>query len=71
MDKKIDWWKVAHLMLLSRKMDRLETEHLTPQGKIKYQFSAGGHELGQVLLSQALSHQHDDVTDYYRSRPLL
>jgi 2-oxoisovalerate dehydrogenase E1 component len=71
MDRKINWWKVARIMLLSRKMDRLEVEQLTPQGKIKYQFSAGGHELGQALLAQALDHPHDAVTVYYRSRPLL
>lgn len=71
MDKNVDWWKVAHIMLLSRKLDRLEVEQLTPQGKIKYQFSAGGHELAQALLAQALDHPHDGVTVYYRSRPLL
>ena len=42
---------------------------LTPQGKVKYQFSAGGHELAQVLLAQALNHPHDAVMVYYRSRP--
>ncbi len=67
----IDWWKVAHLMLQSRQLDRLEVEQLTPQGKVKYQFSAGGHELGQVLLAQALDHPHDAATVYYRSRPFL
>jgi 2-oxoisovalerate dehydrogenase E1 component len=50
-------------------MDRLEIEQLTPQGKIKYQFSAHGHELTQVLLAQALDHPHDAATVYYRSRP--
>ena len=67
----IDWRKVARLVLLSRQLDRLEEEKLTPQGKVKYQFSAGGHELAQVLLAQALDHPHDAVMPYYRSRPLV
>lgn len=67
----IDWLKVARLVLLSRQIDRLEVEQLTPQGKIKYQFSAGGHELAQVLLALALDHPHDAATVYYRSRPFV
>ena len=66
-----DWLKVARLVLLSREIDRLEVEQLTPQGKVKYQFSAGGHELAQVLLAQALDHPHDAATVYYRSRPFM
>ena len=38
---------------------------------MKYQFSAGGHELAQVLLAQALDHPHDAAAVYYRSRPFL
>jgi len=67
--KQIEWMKVAKTVLLSREMDRLEVEQLTPQGKVKYQFSAGGHELVQVLMAQALDHPHDAATAYYRSRP--
>ncbi len=67
----IDWLKIARLVLISREIDRLEVEELTPQGKIKYQFSAGGHELAQTLLAQALDHPHDGVTLYYRSRPFM
>lgn len=67
----IDWIKVARLVLLSRELDRLEVEQLTPQGKVKYQFSAGGHELAQVLLAQALDHPHDGAMGYYRSRPFM
>ena len=67
----INWLEVAHRVLLSRKMDLLEVEKLAPQGKIKYQFSAAGHELAQVLLAQALNHPHDGVTVYYRSRPFM
>jgi len=66
-----DWEKVARLVLLSREMDRLEVEQLTPQGKVKYQFSAGGHELAQVLLALALTHPHDAAMPYYRSRPFM
>ena len=38
---------------------------------MKYQFSASGHELGQVLLGLMLDHPHDAATVYYRSRPFL
>ena len=70
-DISINWLEVAHKVLLSRKMDLLEVEKLTPQAKIKYQFSAAGHELAQVLLAQALNHPHDGATVYYRSRPFM
>ena len=66
-----DWIEVGHKTLLSRKMDLLEVQQLTPQGKIKYQFSVAGHELGQVLLIEALTHPHDGATIYYRSRPFM
>src|SRR4030042_3639436 len=66
-----NWYEVAHTILLSRKLDLLEVQELTPQGKIKYQFSSAGHELAQVLLAQALTHPHDAATVYYRSRPFL
>lgn len=66
-----DWWRAAHIMLRSRLLDQMEVEQLTPQGQVKYQFSASGHELGQVLLAQALNHPHDAATVYYRSRPFV
>ncbi len=66
-----NWPEVAHKMLLSRKMDLLEVQQLTPQGKVKYQFSAIGHELAQVLVAQALTHPHDGAAIYYRSRPFM
>ena len=66
-----DWWKTARFMLISRALDQLEVERLTPQGKVKYQFSASGHELAQVLLAQAMDHPHDAATVYYRSRPFM
>lgn len=65
----VDWQEVARTILLSREIDRLEEQELTPQGKIKYQFSAMGHELAQILLAQALDHPHDAAAVYYRSRP--
>jgi len=68
---QVDWKKVARLLLLSREMDRLEVEQLTPQGKVKYQFSAGGHELSQILLALHLNHPHDAAAVYYRSRPFM
>ncbi len=68
---KPDWLEVARIALLSRAMDQLEETTLAPQGKIKYQFSAKGHELAQILLGQALDHAHDAATVYYRSRPFM
>jgi 2-oxoisovalerate dehydrogenase E1 component len=66
-----DWIQVARTLLLSRKMDQLEIDELTPAGKVKYQFSAGGHELIQILLAHTLYHPHDAATVYYRSRPFM
>ncbi len=67
----VHWHSVAGLMLRSRFLDELEERELTPQGKVKYQFSARGHELGQVILSQWLNHPHDAAFVYYRNRPLV
>jgi 2-oxoisovalerate dehydrogenase E1 component len=67
----LNWLKVAREMLLSRELDLLEEQQLTPQGKVKYQFSAKGHELSQVLLAQTLDHPHDAAAVYYRSRPFM
>ena len=49
---EIDWPQIVRLVLTSRLMDDLEENEFVPGGKIKYQFSAKGHELAQVLLSQ-------------------
>jgi 2-oxoisovalerate dehydrogenase E1 component len=68
---EIDWPHIARLVLTSRLMDNLEENEFVPQGKIKYQFSAKGHELAQVLLAQHLTHPHDGATVYYRSRPFM
>jgi TPP-dependent pyruvate/acetoin dehydrogenase alpha subunit len=50
---QINWLDAAYTMLLAREIDRLEVEELAPSGKVKYQFSSGGHELPQVLLAKA------------------
>ena len=65
-----DWPSVARHVLTSRCLDLIEERELAPTGQIAYQFSARGHELGQVLLGQALQHPHDAAAVYYRSRPL-
>jgi 2-oxoisovalerate dehydrogenase E1 component len=70
-DHLFDWPSIARHLILSRELDRLEVERLAPLGKVKYQFSAGGHELAQILLAQALDHPHDAAGVYYRSRPFL
>ncbi len=66
-----DWIEVARLALVSRFLDELEETELVPQGLVNYQFSARGHELGQLLLAQLLTYPFDAVCPYYRSRPLL
>ncbi|MCB0019966.1 MAG: hypothetical protein KDE09_19385, partial [Anaerolineales bacterium] len=62
-----DWAQVAYLALLSRHLDELEER----EGFVVYQFSARGHELPQILLSQQLTHSFDGASVYYRSRPFL
>lgn len=66
-----DWQEVARLALASRIMDELEESELTPQGLVTYQFSARGHELGQLLISQQLKEPLDAAGVYYRSRPFM
>lgn len=66
-----DWREVARLILASRTMDDLEEETLYPRGDVPYQFSARGHELGQVLLSRLLGRPGDAASVYYRSRPFM
>jgi 2-oxoisovalerate dehydrogenase E1 component len=58
-------------MHLSRALDEIEESRLVPGREVLYQFSARGHELGQILLALELDHPHDGVGVYYRSRPLL
>ncbi|MCO5179085.1 MAG: thiamine pyrophosphate-dependent enzyme [Candidatus Promineofilum sp.] len=66
-----DWQEVARLALVSRMMDELEERELTPKGLVTYQFSARGHELGQILLAQLLTKPMDAASVYYRSRPFV
>jgi 2-oxoisovalerate dehydrogenase E1 component len=68
---QVNWRDVAYKMLLSRGLDQLEVEELAPNGKVKYQFSSGGHELPQVLLALAMDQPHDAASVYYRSRPFM
>jgi 2-oxoisovalerate dehydrogenase E1 component len=70
-DPRFDWRRVTRLFLTSRALDRLEETKLFPERKVLYQFSARGHELGQILLGCLLTDSHDGVGAYYRSRPLL
>lgn len=67
----IDWEGVAKLMLTSRAMDDKEENELVPNKDVLYQFSARGHELGQILLASQLTHKRDAASAYYRSRPFM
>jgi 2-oxoisovalerate dehydrogenase E1 component len=67
----IDWAAVARLLLTSRTLDDLEERELVPAGKVRYQFSARGHELAQIMLGLQLDHPHDAAAVYYRSRPFM
>ena len=66
-----EWRDVARLLLASRTMDDMEEETLYPRGDVPYQFSARGHELGQILLSHLLGQPGDAASVYYRSRPFM
>ena len=67
----VDWRRLVKTFLVSRALDDLEETKLLPEKKILYQFSARGHELGQILLGMLMTKPHDAVNGYYRSRPLL
>jgi 2-oxoisovalerate dehydrogenase E1 component len=69
--EKIDWKKVADLLMLSRAIDDIEETKLVPEKKVLYQFSAKGHELAQILLGMNLTDPNDAASAYYRSRPLM
>ncbi|MEQ9447314.1 MAG: hypothetical protein RLN70_00215, partial [Rhodospirillaceae bacterium] len=66
-----DWAGVARTLLLSRTLDDVEETRLVPEKQMFYQFSARGHDLAQILLSERLNNQFDAATGYYRSRPML
>lgn len=67
----INWKDIARKMLISRAMDDLEENKLVPEKKVLYQFSARGHELGQLILAHLLDKPKDAASAYYRSRPLM
>ena len=67
----VEWRDIAERILQSRAIDDKEENELVPNGDVLYQFSARGHELGQVLLGAQLTHPHDAASAYYRSRPLM
>ena len=66
-----DWRRVTYLFHVSRALDDIEESRLVPDRKVLYQFSARGHELGQILLGLKLTARRDGVGVYYRSRPLM
>ncbi len=70
-DPRFDWGRIARLALTSRALDRLEETKLFPEKRVLYQFSARGHELGQIMLGTLLTRRHDAAGAYYRCRPLL
>jgi 2-oxoisovalerate dehydrogenase E1 component len=77
MTHTFDWREIARQVLRARELDQFEEQELVagkmtdPRRMVKYQFSAGGHELVQVLLANALVHPHDAAGVYYRSRPFM
>jgi 2-oxoisovalerate dehydrogenase E1 component len=68
---RLDWKRIAYLLLASRGLDDTEENRLMPEKKVVYQFSARGHDLAQIILGSMLDGEHDAVGAYYRSRPLL
>src|SRR5688572_8333141 len=76
-DSDLDWRRIAYHTLVSRALDDLEEETNRNRTKVPkehlvlYQFSARGHDVPQTVLGSLLTHRHDGVSAYYRSRPLL
>ena len=66
---KEDWIGIAKNLVISRLIDTIEESELAPSGKVLYQFSSKGHELGQIILAHFMNNPHDGATVYYRSRP--
>ena len=77
MDPRFDWRRIAYHVLVSRALDDLEEATNRNRGSVPrehqvlYQFSARGHDVGQVILGSLLDRAHDGVGAYYRSRPIL
>jgi 2-oxoisovalerate dehydrogenase E1 component len=76
-DSRLDWRRVAYHVLVSRALDDLEEATNRNRGNVPrehqvlYQFSARGHDVGQIILGSLLDHAHDGIGAYYRSRPML
>jgi 2-oxoisovalerate dehydrogenase E1 component len=76
-EPELDWRRIAYHTLVSRALDDLEEETNRNRTKVPkehlvlYQFSARGHDVPQTILGELLTHPHDGVSAYYRSRPLL
>jgi 2-oxoisovalerate dehydrogenase E1 component len=76
-EPELDWRRIAYHTLVSRALDDLEEETNRNKTKVPkehlvlYQFSARGHDVAQTILGELLTHKHDGVSAYYRSRPLL
>lgn len=76
-EPEFDWRRIAYHTLVSRALDDLEEETNRNKAKVPkehlvlYQFSARGHDVAQTILGSLLTHPHDGVSAYYRSRPLL
>ncbi len=68
---RLDWARVARLILTSRLMDEIEETRLLQERRLFYQFCARGHDLAQIILGSLLTHKHDAANGYYRSRPVL
>ena len=76
-DSRFDWRRIAYHVLVSRALDDLEEATNRNRGSVPrehqvlYQFSARGHDVGQIILGSLLDRAHDGVGAYYRSRPIL
>ena len=76
-DPRFDWRRIAYSALVSRALDDLEEaisrnrSTVPREQQVLYQFSARGHDVSQCILASLLSHAHDGIGAYYRSRPLL
>jgi 2-oxoisovalerate dehydrogenase E1 component len=69
--KDFNWSDIVYKALVSRGLDHTEETKLVPEKKVLYQFTARGHDVPQIMLGGLLTHQHDAVGAYYRSRPML
>ena len=76
-DLRFDWRRIAYGTLVSRALDDLEESinrnrtSVPREEQVLYQFSARGHDVSQCILASMLTHAHDGIGAYYRSRPLL